>query len=469
MLIYDFEQRGDLPLYEYLYQCIRDDILSGRIRPDAKLPSKRELAADNHVSVRTVMNAYDQLLTEGYITSEEKRGYFAARIDTGRQTPSAPADTMPQPDPVYREESWFADFTSNTAIYEMFPFSLWRKTMRRVLSELDIELVQRAHFLGVPLLRETIADYLYRSRGMRVSPEHIVIGPCIEFLYGKLIMLLQENSMYGAENPGYKKIPRIYRDFGLNWHSIGMDEDGIRMRDIEKCHANVVHVSPEHHYPLGTVMSIGRRQELLDWAAAKPDRYIIEDDYDCEFRYKTRSIAALQSMDLNHRVIYMNTFSKTLAPSIRISYMVLPEKLMTRYVETTNFYSNATSVCEQYALAYFIQEGYFERHVSRLKKYYQEEGERLIRIIKQDPLMPSKHIIGGESGTHLLVPVDTPLTDVEIKWAAKNRGINLNCLSEFCSAVDPRYDNILVLNYCSLDEKTLRETVHRLGGIFVEW
>ena len=193
MLIYDFSRRGGHPLYEYLYHCLKEDILSGRIPAGTKLPSKRELAADNQISVRTVMNAYDQLLTEGYITAEEKRGYFAAKLETAPErssfsacSVSAPERTADRnfasedPEPLYKEDTWYADFTSNNTIYEKFPFSLWRKTMREVLSEYELELVQRAHFLGVPPLRKAIADYLYRSRGMSVSPECCLSEFCTE-------------------------------------------------------------------------------------------------------------------------------------------------------------------------------------------------------------------------------------------------------------------------------------------------
>ena len=248
-----------------------------------------------------------------------------------------------------------------------------------------------------------------------------------------------------------------------------MDESGISMDSLRESGANIVHVSPEHHYPLGTVTTAGRRQELLSWAAEAADRYIIEDDYDCEFRYSTKSIPALQSMDLNHRVIYMNTFSKSLAPAIRISYMVLPRKLMEHYIARANFYSNSASSCEQYALARFIENGSFERHLSRLKKYYRLEGERLLRIIKQSSLIPASCITGGSCGTHLLVYLDTSLTDVETRWAARSKGINLACLSEFCTEIHPEYEHVLVLNYCDLDERTLAETVRRLGNIFIQW
>lgn len=467
MIVYNFEERSGKPLYEYLYECIRRDILSGRIAANAKLPSKREMARDNGISVRTVMNAYDQLLTEGYIQSVEKKGYFAANV----QQMQTRSDNVQPPEipQIYKEDQWLIDFTSNNTVYDRFPFSMWKKVMRETLSEYDMELVKRGHFQGILELRKALAKYLYRTRGMHVSPECIVIGAGIEYLYGRLIKLLPEQAKYAVENPGYKKIPKIYEEYGLNWSYVEMDEEGISLESLKKSGSDVIHVSPEHHYPLGTVMTTVRRQSLLSWAQEQPGRYLIEDDYDCEFRYRTRSIPALQSMDVSGRVIYMNTFSKTLTPAIRISYMVLPEALMKQYVETANFYTNTVSSYEQYALAKFIEEGYFERHLSRMKKFYRTEGERLMRMIRQSVMLPVEKIIGGDSGTHLLVKVDTSLSDQEIKEAAREQGINVACLSEFCTEILPEYRHMLVLNYSDTDEKTLREAVRRLGNIFTQW
>ena len=465
MLIYNFEKRNGQTLYDYLYECMKKDILSGRLPTNTKLPSKREMAKDNGISITTVMNAYDQLLMEGYIISKEKKGYFVADVQAMSEYHPVPLEFSK----IYQEEQWFVDFTANNTVYNKFPFSTWRKVVREVLAEYDMELVMRGNFLGVEKLRQEITDYLYRSRGITVSPECIVIGAGIDYLYSRLIKLLPSDAVYAVENPGYKKIPRIYEENGLKWKWVEMDEHGINMKSLRKSQASVIHVAPEHHYPLGTVMTTVRRQEVLEWVAERPDRYIIEDDYDCEFRYRSKSIPALKGLDRNHRVIYMNTFSKSLAPAIRISYMILPEKLMEKYVRTSNFYSNTVSSLEQYALAKFIEKGYFERHLSRIKKYYRIEGERLLRIIKQSPLLPIVKAEGMESGTHLLVKLDTSLTDVEIKWAAKSQGINISCLSEFCGEIKPEYQHVLVINYSDLDENTLREAVRRLANIFIQW
>ncbi|MCC8082456.1 MAG: PLP-dependent aminotransferase family protein [Lachnospiraceae bacterium] len=465
MLVYDFNHKNDQKLYEYLYECLKKDILSGRIPTRTRLPSKRQMAKDNGISITTVINAYDQLLMEGYILSKEKKGYFVADVKAMEEYRPKPLEFTK----IYHEENWFVDFTANNTVYNKFPFSTWKKVIREVLAEYEMELIMRGNFLGEEELRSEIAEYLYRSRGINVSPECIVIGAGIEYLYSRLIKILPSHAVYAVENPGYKKIPRIYEENGLQWRWVEMDENGINMDSLKQSHASVIHVSPEHHYPLGTVMTAIRRQEVLEWVSERPDRYIIEDDYDCEFRYRTKSIPALKGLDRNHRVIYMNTFNKTLAPAIRISYMILPEKLMEKYIQTSNFFSNTVSSLEQYALAKFIQKGYFERHLNRIKKYYRTEGERLLRLIKQSRVLPVVSATGTENGTHLLIKLDTSLTDIEIKWAARNQGINISCLSEFCGEIRPEYQHILVINYSDLDENTLREAVRRLSNIFIQW
>lgn len=465
MLIYNIEKKEGIPLYESLYECIRNDIISGRLASGARLPSKREMSRDNGISITTVVNAYEQLLLEGYITSREKKGYFVADVPVSA-SPSPETVSVPARD---EAESWFADFTSNSTVYSRFPFSVWKKTAREIISKYDEELVTRGHFLGLPELRAQIAAYLYRARQISVSPDSIIIGAGIEYLYGKIVRLLPEGMKFAVENPGYKLIPHIFHEYGLSWQSIDMDRGGISISGLYESGANVIHLSPEHHYPLGTSMGPERRREVLDWVKDSPERYIIEDDYDCEFRYRQKPLPALKSMDRNHRVIYMNTFSKTLAPGVRISYMVLPEKLLKEYASRSDLYSNTVPNLEQYTLARFLEKGHYERHLSRIRKYYLQQGTALLNMIKQNRDLPLVYARGGSSGTHLLVKVDTSLSDVEIKWAAREQGINISCLSEFCQSIRPEYEHVLVINYSDLDEDSMREAVRRLGSIFVQW
>ena len=370
MLVYDFADRKDKTLYEFLYNSLKRDILNGRLVQGSKLPSKRALAKDNQISVRTVMNAYEQLLAEGFIVSEEKRGYFVAKvyeddIRSIKRMKKAKEE---------KQKDYVVDFTAHKLVCDKFPVSMWKKIMREVLTDYDTELIQKADYRGIRKLRRAIADYLYRSRGMNVDEECVVIGAGIEYLFGRLYKIFPKDSIYAMENPGYQRIRHIYEDYSLKWKCIAMDEEGIKIRDLEESNAKIIHTSPEHHFPLGITMSKKRREELLKWSNEEPDRYIIEDDYDCEYRYDARLAPAIQCGDETGRVIYINSFSKSLAPSIRISYMVLPKELMEKYKKIASVYSNSVCSCEQYALAKFLDAGYFERHMRRMKKYCQEQG-----------------------------------------------------------------------------------------------
>ena len=463
MLTYDFSARGSTPRYEYLYQCLRADILNGTLSEGEKMPSKRELAAANGISISTVVHAYEQLLTEGYLFSRERSGYYVASDFNSFLRYQKRTFTRPAPE---ESESWKADFTTNTIVYERFPFSTWTRVMRQVQSDQGVQLMKRGDFLGSQELRMALAEYLYHNRGMVVPPDCIVIGTGIEYLYSRLIRLLPVNAVYAVENPGYRKIPHIYDDNGLQWTWIDMDQDGIRMKSLRESGASVVHVSPDHHYPLGTGMSMRRRQELLRWLQESPDRYIIEDDYDCEFRYRGHPLPALSSLDVSGRIIYMNTFSKTLSPAIRISYMVLPERLLQHYVSSANFFSNTSSSMEQQTLARFLQDGYFSRHLNRLRKYYRGQGELLRQAILDTPSIPAAEISGLATGTHLLVRLKTALPDSEIKLRARLKGINLCCLSEYCQGDTSHWQHTLVLHYPNMEEKPLREAISMLGSIF---
>lgn len=493
MRAYDFSKRGKISLYEYLYECLKKDILEGRIAAGEKLPSKREMALLHDISVKTVENAYGQLIAEGYLEAMEKRGYFAAKVShenyhihrgekerneksacrsetqaekncglesrgrESRKQEAGEGSSAPLP--------CFADFTSsNTTTCAKFPLSRWNRVMRETLSSQDVLLLQTAPFQGVEKLRREIAAYLSRNRGMEVDPECILVGAGTEYLYGRLLRLLQKDR-YAVEDPGYRKIARIYRDSGAECCYIPVDESGICTEKLRESGAEVVHVSPGYHFPLGTVMPIARRQELLAWASEASGRYIVEDDYDCEFRYSGRPIPSIQSMDRQQRVIYLNTFNKTLSPALRVGYMVLPEPLMACYEQSMNYYSNTVSSFEQFALAEFMEKGYFERHISRMRKYYREYRER-IRLILKESVLPISKTGGDEAGTRILVELVTTLSDAQIKQEAAKVGIKLECLSEFCQERKELFAHTLILNYADMDEAVLKEAIGRLAHIF---
>ena len=446
MLTYELKKSPGVPLYEALYRAIRGDILSGALAEGEKLPSKRALAENLEVSKITVEAAYNQLLAEGYISSQEKVGYFVERIHHSDAV-AAPAVTE---EPAV--EGSFVDLTRNGSA--LFPFSTWSRLQRAVMLDYGEKLLLPLPNRGVPELRQAIADHLAGFRGMRVDPENILIGAGTDFLYNILVQLLGRDKTYALEEPGYDKTRKIYAAGGAKCVSAGMDGFGVLPQTLAD--AQVLHISPSHHFPTGIVTPVSRRLELLRWADEGQDRWIIEDDYDSEFRFHAHPMPAMQSLDRHGRVIYLNTFSKSLAPSIRISYMVLPEKLMQSFRQRLGFYSCTVPSFEQYTLARFISEGYFEKHINRMRKHYKTCRNRLVERLEKWEHASKLTILEKDAGLHFLLKVDTTLTDEELTdWCAQ-RGVKVRCLSHYYHGQIPPQDRkCLVINYSGLAEQEL--------------
>ena len=465
MLTYSFTNIGSDSLYHHLYQCIREDILCGNLTAETKLPSKRSFAKNLGVSNITVENAYAQLQAEGYIYSIPKKGFYVRNLSdltlSISQTTSSTSNSLRMPD------KYKVDLASNQMNPEQFPFSVWSKLIRETLLNRHVELMQTPPWGGVWDLRHAICSQLKDFRGMDVTPEQIIIGAGTEYLYGLLIQLFGQDKVYAVENPGYHKIAKIYENSRVKYRYIPISAKGIDALELESSGAQIVHLSPSHHFPTGIVTPIGTRYELLAWATRQPGRYIIEDDYDSEFRMTGKTIPTMKSIDISEKVIYMNTFSKTMVPSLRIGYMVLPEKLMEKYISTMNFYSCTVSGFEQYAMAAFIEKGYFERHIKRLVNDYRGRREKICRMFRESRLNEISTIYQDDAGTHFLLHVKTSLSDVEIKWAVRQKGILINCLSEYCFADADKYHGILVIHYSDMDEATLKLVIAAFEEIFL--
>ena len=545
MLTYDLRSRGTSSLYEFLYQSIREDIARGRIPCGTKLPSKRNLAQHLDIGVATVTAAYDQLITEGFVRTEQRRGYFVedvsefrckpvtpqvkdsssedgtsvgaecgaqdaaagvfavhgaqdARFDGAsagpnsrhRETARSSADTAsdaptaetPHAIERARDPEYFVDLKANRTSVSLFPATVWGRYMREALSLPSDNLLRSIPFNGLPELRRAIASYLRRTRGMDVSPDCIIIGAGSEYLYGRLLQMLGPTTTFAMENPGYRKFAAISKAFGNPWRPVPIDESGLLVDELEVSGADVVHVSPANHFPTGIVMPIKRRLELFEWANRARKRYIIEDDYDSEFRYSGRLIMPLFADDASDKVIYLNAFSKTMVPSLRISYMVLPPKLLARYVDTMSFYSCTVSSFEQYALARFIDEGHLERHINRTRNFYRRQREAVLREIAQSPLAEISHVEERNAGTHFLLYVRTRLTHDQVRQRGAEQGLNISLfndyllrdgdgLSERTTKRFEQYSNgetALVLNYAGIEPERLSETVRRLACVFPE-
>lgn len=459
MLTYTLDKTAGESLYEQLYRRIKEDILAGRLASGEKLPSKRMLSQHLKLSVITVKNAYEQLLAEGYIYAEEKKGYYVCRVE-GLPTVGKAA-VLPPPE---ETPDYFLDFVTNSISAEDFPFTVWSRMMRRTILEEDKKLLAPMAYNGARELREAIARYLYQFRGMSVDPEQIVVGAGTEFLYNLIIQLLGRDKCYAVEDPGYGKIGKIYESNQVALKRVGLDEGGLSVRQLETCGADVVHISPSHHYPTGIVMPITRRQELLRWAGQS--RYILEDDYDSEFRFVGRPIQTLFSIDENQRVIYLNTFSKTIAPSIRISYMILPPQLLLQYREKLWFYACTVPSFEQYTLARFMERGSYEMHINRMKNRYHQKRDAVIARIESSPFAGHVQILEEDAGLHFLLRIDTDLPDETLRRRAAEKGVRMALLSDYYTQPEKARPHVMVVNYSGIDLAKLPEALGRLAEAF---
>ena len=463
MLTYALEKNGSSSLYTQLYGCIRRDILSGALPPRQKLPSKRALAQHLEVSVITVKNAYEQLAAEGYIYTVEKKGYYVSPVER----PLPPADPPPLT-PEKPAEPVFLDLATGSLDRSYFPFTVWSRLMRQTILEEDTELLRAAPSNGAPALRRAIAAHLRQFRGMDVDPEQIIIGAGTELLYTLIIQLLGREKRYAVEDPGYGKIARIYQAHQVPLCRVGLDGGGLDVAQLRRQPADVVHISPSHHYPTGIVMPIARRQELLRWAAEEPERYILEDDYDSEFRFVGRPIPTLFSVSENQRVIYLNTFSKTIAPSIRISFMVLPRRLLADFRQKLGFYACTVSAFEQYTLAQFLAGGWYEKHLSRMRKHYRQKRDAVIAAVYKSPLAPYAAITEEDAGLHFLLRLDGAPPDEVLRREAEQRGIRLAMLSDYYQCPQDAPQHVLVVNYTGIDLDRLPAALERLAALWKE-
>ena len=453
MRTYQLKKLPGLPLYESLYRAIRDDIQRGVLAPGEKLPSKRALASNLEVGKTTVEGAYAQLLEEGYITSKERQGFFVEQLPQ-HILPAAPA---PVTEPEGQPSSPLADLTGNGTGH--FPFTVWTRLQREVVLDYGKDLLLPMDPRGAPLLRQAIAQNLADFRGMRVNPEHILVGAGTDFLYNLLMQLLGQDRVYGVEDPGYDKIRKIYAAGGVRCRSIPMDGAGILPDCIGD--ATVLHISPSHHFPTGIVMPMSRRLKILEWARGQHG-WIIEDDYDTEFRFRGHPIPPMQTMDPD-RVIYLNTFSKTLSPSIRISYLVLPPQLMQRFRRELGFYGCTVASFEQYTLARFLSRGYFEKHINRMRKFYKARRNRVIALLENCPASKRFTIQEQDAGLHFLLQVDTALPDRELVQLFLRGGLKVQPLGSFYT--EPRDLRTLVVNYSGVDEEALATALDALEDI----
>ncbi len=347
--------------YLFLYEKLKNEILSGVYKAGDKIPSKRVMADLTGCSQITVMNAYSMLESEGYIEARERSGYFVCKIDFFKR------DEITPPFEKLCEDIKFSG--------DEFEYSLWFKTVRKVISERDRELFVKSATEGSAVLRNAISDYLYRYRGMIAPPERIIIGSGSEQLYEIAVKLLGKDRVYGVENPSYEQIEMVYNDCGVKVKKLEMGVDGIKSESLLSSGVGVLHVTPFSSFPSGVTATIKKRYEYLNYARSN-GAYIVEDDFASEFFIPGNPIESLYGLDGGERVVYINTFSKSLSPAMRIGYMIIPKSLINIYKEKTKGFSCSVPVLDQYVLAEFISSGSFERHLSRVRRKMNKKADK---------------------------------------------------------------------------------------------
>ena len=470
-LIVPLNVQGDRPLYEQIYQYIKDEIRKGNIRPEKQLPSSRDLAKSLKVSRSTTQLAYEQLVSEGYLEAVPRKGYFAASLDgifppvarsaaarTDQKKELSSGMEQEKAGEQLFSEKMEVDFSPRGIDLEGFPYATWRKISRAVLKEEDRDLFLKGDPQGDLILREAIREYLHAARGVNCDASQIIIGAGNEYLLMLLSQLLGKDAVIAMEDPTYRQAYRVLSGVGHKVLPVGIDKNGFCVKELEDQTAQAAYVMPSHQFPTGIVMPVKRRQELLSWAGELPGRYLIEDDYDSEFRYKGKPIPALQGMDQTGSVVYMGTFSKAIAPAIRVGYMVLPESLLSVYRKKGRFYSSTVSRVDQRILANFISGGYFERHLNRMREIYKGKHDVLLGALK--PLEKRFEIKGEYAGLHVLLTDRKGEAEQALLAKAEEKKVRVYGLSGFCMEERrAKESHTIVLGYAGLTEEEIRKGV----------
>ena len=453
-----------VPLYEQLYRSLAAEMRTGAILAGTRMPGKRRLAAELSVSVNTVDAAYQMLAAEGYLEARERSGFYVQEYLAlpERTESAAPPQLEAAPAP---EQPVRYDLSTRGVDPELFPFRTWARLQKELLYS-SPELLTHGDAQGDLSLRQALAEYLEEYRGVRCGPHQLVVGAGLEYLLGLLAPLLPGPA--AVENPGYPRARQVLENNGVSCCCLPVDEDGLSIRALSESGAAVCYVTPSHQFPTGVTMPAGRRAELLHWAARRPgQRYIIEDDYDSEFRFDTRPLPSLQGMaGADGPVVYLSTCSRSLAPSIRIAYMVLPEQLLPAWHAKYALYSGTVSRFEQQTLARFITGGYFTRHLARERVAYKARRDALTKALREAFAPEELHLTGLHTGLHLLAELRDPPPDDALRAAAEVEGVRFSLLSDYdLTGGGAALGGTLVLGYGSLADEScasVGETLKRV-------
>ncbi|MGE7665797.1 PLP-dependent aminotransferase family protein [Ureibacillus composti] len=452
-------------IYQQIYSQLRKQILQNELRAHSKLPSKRELAEILNVSINSVKTAYEQLMEEGYIYTVERVGYYVEEIQEFKLAANTQQTFPPNlKEKVETRKGWLSLSHMNTNPH-LFPFKKWLSCQSKIYNTYISSLGDMPHTQGPYMLRQSIAEMLYRTRGITCEPEQIVLHATSQGLLERIIYM-QQRKTFATENPGYARYHHLLKRANINTHLIQLDAQGIDVEYLTNTNADIVITTPSHQFPTGIIMPISRRIELLNWAAAKEDRYIIEDDYDSEYKYQTDNIPALQSLDYNQKVIYMGTFSKTLLPGIRMSYMVLPPKWLSLYLDHFALEIQPANILTLYTLHEFIDSGLLEKHVRKMTKHYETIRTLLIEQLHEQ--LEEKIVIHDiPAGLHFLVEVFTEKTYTAIEEQAILHKLELYTLKRFSLNSLPliKKSRSIIIGFANIAPEDIPKAVERLKKV----
>ena len=460
MLTVELKSKDKMPLYEQLYLKIRGLITEGELAEGEKLPSERGLALNLQISRNTVTLAYEQLYAEGYVEVRPQSGYYVNKIDRINSEKKEEFTDIKN-ESVNPEPEYEYDFSPFSLCKESFPYRMWDRLYRKCMRDRGEELFNLGERQGDLELRVAIAKYLFGYRGLIIKPENMIIGAGTGYLLQLLEHLIDEKSIIAMENPTYMQAYRIFSSLNREVRPISLDENGLKVEELKRSEAKAVYLTPSHQFPTGVVMPIKRRKEILGWAAGE-NRYIIEDDHDSEFRYKGLPIPPLKAIDTGNKVVYLGTFSRTIAPAIRIGFMVLPDGLLKVYRRKLAFLACTVPRIDQAVLTEFILGGHYERHINKARKIYKSRHDKLISSLKV--FGDKVKIMGGNAGMHLMVKFKLDMSEEEVVSRAEKSGIKLVGLSKHRIGENPESSEACILiGYGNISEHRIEEGIKILA------
>ncbi|HBV67922.1 MAG TPA: GntR family transcriptional regulator [Clostridiales bacterium] len=417
-----FSKESNKALYIQLYEYIKTEITTGLLKPDSKLPSIREASSTLGLSKTTVENAYSQLVAEGYIENSPKRGYFVCDLSdySFKDSHKSSKTAVSLPGEI--------EYINDGVDRDSFDSSSWKRLYNKIISDEDTNIYSSGSIQGEKLLREEIANFVNTMRGGHTNAQQVVVGAGVQYLLGILIGIIKEDyNTVAVEKPGFNKAEFIFEDHMFNINHIHVTDHGFPVDELRKSDAGLIYISPSHQYPLGTIMPVNKRMELLDWAH-RNNGLIIEDDYDSMIRYGGMPIPCLQGLDKNDCVVYLGSFSKMLLPSLRISFMVLPDRLLPKYNLIKARHTQSTSKIDQLVLASFMREGHMSKHLRKIKRIYKKKNTLLVNSFK-NTFDGRLEVISSDSGLHIVCEAITKKAEEKLKEDARNLNILLNIIS----------------------------------------